>query len=139
MATHHSQTHLTPKQAMTAGTKIVQRELNRVFDRERHPIVPMAALWGVILAIIAGLVGLLVVLARRTGRVGSLMRSEAIAGYTFASPWLIGFLILTIGPIVASIVFSFCDYDVLHQARWFGLGNYGQLFTYDWGIVSKAL
>jgi len=82
---------------------------------------------------------LLVVLARRTGRVGSLMRSEAVAGYMFASPWLIGFLILTIGPIVASIVFSFCDYDVLHQARWFGLGNYGQLFTYDWGIVSKAL
>ena len=139
MATHHSQTHLTPEQAMTAGTLIVQRELDRVFDRVHYPIVPMAVLWLAILAIIAGLIGLLVVLARRTGRVGSLMRSEAVAGYMFASPWLIGFLILTIGPIVASIVFSFCDYDVLHQARWFGLGNYGQLFTYDWGIVSKAL
>ncbi len=138
-ATHHGETHMTAKQAMTDGTKIVQRELDRVFDRERNPVVPMAALWGVILAIIFGLVGVLVALARRTGRVGSLMRSEAIAGYTFASPWLIGFGILTIGPIVASIVFSFCDYDVLHQARWFGLGNYGQLFTYDWGIVSKAL
>jgi len=138
-AVHHSETHMTAKQAMTEGTKIVQRELDRVFDRERYPVVPMAALWTIILAIIAGLMGVFVTLARRAGRVGSLMRSEAVAGYTFASPWLIGFLVLTIGPIVASIVFSFCDYDVLHQARWFGVGNYRQLFTYDWGIVSKAL
>jgi len=139
MATHHAQTHVNAKQAMVAGTKVVQRELDRVFDRERNPVVPMAALWAVILSIVLGLVAVLMALARRTGRVGSLMRSEAIAGYMFASPWLIGFLVLTIGPIVASIVFSFCDYDVLHAPRWFGLGNYGQLFTYDWGIVSKAL
>lgn len=138
-AIHHGQTHLTSQQAMTAGTQVVQRELDRAFDRERHPIVPMALLWGVILTVILALVGLLVVLAKRTATVGSLMRSEAIAGYTFASPWLIGFLIFTIGPIVASIVFSFCDYDVLHQARWVGLGNYSQLFTFDWGIFSKAL
>jgi len=138
-AIHHAQTHLTPDQAMTAGTRIVQRELSRAFERERNPVVPMAVLWAVILAVVLALVGLLVVLARRTGRVGSLMRSEAIAGYTFASPWLIGFLIFTIGPIVASIVFSFCDYDVLHEARWVGFGNYGQLLTYDWGVFSKAL
>lgn len=139
MATHHSQTHLSPEQAMTSGTRIVQRELNRAFERERSRVVPMATLWSVIFFVILALVGLLVVLARRTGRVGSLMRSEAIAGYTFASPWLIGFLVFTIGPIVASIVFSFCDYDVLHEARWVGFGNYGQLFTYDWGVFSKSL
>jgi len=67
------------------------------------------------------------------------MRGEARAGYLFASPWLIGFLVFTIGPVVASIVFSFCDYDVLHQARWVGVSNYSQLVTYDWGILSKAL
>lgn len=138
-AIHHSQTHLTPQQAMTAGTRIVQRELNRAFERERSRVVPMAALWAVILFVVLLLVGILVVLAKRTGTIGSLMRNEAIAGYMFAAPWLIGFLIFTIGPIVASIVFSFCDYDVLHEARWVGFGNYGQLFTYDWGVFSKAL
>lgn len=139
MAVHHNQTHLSPEQAMTAGTRIVQRELDRAFERQRNPVVPMAVLWLVIIAVILALIGALVILARRTGSVGSLMRSEAVAGYTFASPWLIGFLIFTIGPIVASIVFSFCDYDVLHQARWVGFGNYAQLFTFDWGIFSKAL
>ena len=138
-AIHHAQTHLTPQQAMAIGTQKVQRELNRAFDRERNPVVPMAALWGIILAVIVAMVGALFVLARRTGRVGSLMRSEALAGYAFASPWLIGFLVFTIGPIVASIVFSFCDYDVLHQARWVGLGNYADLFTFDWEVFSKAL
>ena len=139
MAIHHSQTHFTPEQAMTSGTRIVQRELNRAFDRERNPIVPMALLWTIIVAAILALIGVLFMLARKTGTVGSLMRSEAVAGYTFAAPWLIGFLVFTVGPIVASIVFSFCDYDVLHEARWVGLGNYGQLFTYDWGVFSKAL
>lgn len=138
-AVHHAQTHLTPKQAMTAGTRIVQRELERSFMREKYRVVPMARLWSVIIAVILALIGVFVILARRTGRVGSLMRNEAIAGYTFASPWLIGFLVFTIGPIVASIVFSFCDYDVLHEARWVGMGNYSQLFSYDWGILSKAL
>lgn len=139
LATHHSQTHITSEQAMNEGTEIVQRELNRVFDRERCPVVSMATLWAIIIAIIVGLVGLLAFFANKSGRSGSITRSETVAGYMFASPWLIGFLLLTVGPIVASIVFSFCDYDVLHQARWFGLGNYSQLFTYDWGIISKSL
>lgn len=138
-AVHHEQTHLSPKQALTAGTKIVQRELDRAFVRESYRVVPMARLWTAIIAVILLLVAVFVILARRTGAVGSLMRTEAVAGYAFASPWLIGFLIFTIGPIVASIVFSFCDYDVLHEARWLGLANYSQLFTYDWGILSKAL
>lgn len=138
-AVHHAQTHLNPQQAMAIGTKIVQRELDRAFVREKNKVIPMARLWSVIIAVILVLIGVFVLLARRTGSVGSLMRNEAVAGYMFASPWLIGFLIFTIGPIVASIVFSFCDYDVLHEARWVGMGNYSQLFTYDWGIMSKAL
>lgn len=138
-AVHHEQTQLTPQQAMTAGTRIVQRELDRAFVRETSKVVPMAKLWSWIIAVILALIGVFVVLARRTGAVGSLMRQEAVAGYLFASPWLIGFLVFTIGPIVASIVFSFCDYDVLHEARWVGLGNYSQLFSYDWGVLSRAL
>jgi ABC-type sugar transport system permease subunit len=66
------------------------------------------------------------------------MRSEALAGYLFASPWIIGFLVFTIGPIIASIVFSFCDYDVLHQPRWVGVQNYHEWLTDDWARLSKA-
>jgi len=40
---------------------------------------------------------------------------------------LVGFLLLTAGPIVASILLSFCEYDVLHPVRWAGLDNYRAL------------
>lgn len=139
LAIHHSETRLTPQQAMSAGTRVVQRELDRAFSREKYPVIPMWWLWAAILAAVGLMVGVIAALARRGGRVGALMRGEAMAGYAFASPWILGFLVFMIGPIVASVVFSFCDYDVLHPARWVGLENYRGLMTYDWGLFSKAL
>ncbi|MBP6963818.1 MAG: sugar ABC transporter permease [Armatimonadetes bacterium] len=76
---------------------------------------------------------------REYGPIGKLGQGEAIAGYLFAAPWILGFLVFTIGPIVASIIFSFCDYDVLHAARWVGLLNYRELLKDDWYYLSKAL
>ncbi|MDA1191328.1 MAG: sugar ABC transporter permease [Candidatus Poribacteria bacterium] len=49
----------------------------------------------------------------------------------FVSPWAIGFLAFTAGPILASIVLSFAEYDVLHPARFIGLSNYRELVTRD--------
>jgi multiple sugar transport system permease protein len=68
-----------------------------------------------------------VIYCRREGSVHPLLRSEARAGYLFALPWIFGFLVFLLGPMLASVVFSFCDYDVLHPARWAGLQNYVQL------------
>jgi multiple sugar transport system permease protein len=56
---------------------------------------------------------------------------ETVAGWLCISPWIIGFLIFTAGPIIASIYFSFTDYDVLTPARWVGTENYRRLFTDD--------
>lgn len=60
-----------------------------------------------------------------------LIRGETIAFYLFASPWLIGLLCLTIGPMIASLVLSFADYPVITPAKWVGLVNYTKLFTDD--------
>ena len=38
---------------------------------------------------------------------------EAIAGYLFIMPWIIGFLGLTLGPIIASLYFSFTNYQLV--------------------------
>jgi multiple sugar transport system permease protein len=46
-------------------------------------------------------------------------------------PWLIGFVVFTGGPIVFSIIISFCDYDILNPARFTGLENYHWLFALD--------
>ncbi len=59
----------------------------------------------------------------RTRRL-SLARKEAWEGRLFVSPWVIGFVIFTIGPMVASVYFAFADYSVLSSAKWVGLGNF---------------
>lgn len=48
--------------------------------------------------------------------------------YLFISPWIVGFLIFIIGPIIASLYFSFCNYDVVTSPIWIGLQNYKKLF-----------
>ena len=135
-AVHHK---LSPKAALDEGTKVVQKEMDKVFERDRFKPLD----WRYPLAIIGILVGVGVALAirmyRRYGLRGRLARQEAVAGYMFASPWILGFLVFTIGPIIASIIFSLCDYDVLHAARWIGFKNYHDLFTDDWYFMGKSL
>src|SRR5829696_5081041 len=46
----------------------------------------------------------------------------------FLSPWVIGFVLFTAGPIVASLVLSFCRWDVISPAKFIGLANYRQMF-----------
>jgi len=50
-----------------------------------------------------------------------------IMGYLFISPWLIGFFIFILFPIVASFVLAFTRYDVLSPPRWIGIGNWLRL------------
>ena len=51
--------------------------------------------------------------------------------YLAISPWLLGLLFFTGGPILASVYFSFTDWNVLSAPRWVGLDNYIQIFTVD--------
>ena len=59
---------------------------------------------------------------------GSQARREAVAFYLFISPWIIGFIVFTLGPIVASAYFSFTKYDIANPPRWTGFANYIELF-----------
>lgn len=56
------------------------------------------------------------------------VRREAAWGYLFISPWLLGFLLLMGGPIVASFALSLFGWDLLSPARFVGLGNFKNLF-----------
>ncbi len=55
-------------------------------------------------------------------------RREWLVGYLFASPWLLGFLIFSLVPILLSFYYSFCKYDVLRPPMFVGLDNYRYLF-----------
>lgn len=49
-------------------------------------------------------------------------------GLAFISPWLFGFLVFTAYPVVASLYFSFTDYNVVSPPRFIGLRNYVDLW-----------
>ncbi len=68
----------------------------------------------------------------------SLARREALAFYAFISPWLIGFLLLVAGPLMASFALSFTSWDMASPPVWVGLGNYVALFTAD-KLLGKTL
>ncbi|MFC1464089.1 MAG: carbohydrate ABC transporter permease [Candidatus Brachytrichaceae bacterium NZ_4S206] len=60
-----------------------------------------------------------------------LTRREAIMGYLFISPWLIGFVVFLAGPIIASFVLSFTRYSPGRDPVWLGLSNYARMFSDD--------
>jgi len=52
-------------------------------------------------------------------------------GLLFIAPWLLGFLLLALIPLIMSLYYGFTRYDLIGEARWIGLGNYERLFTTD--------
>jgi multiple sugar transport system permease protein len=69
-------------------------------------------------------------------------RREAIFGYLFIAPWLVGFLIWTLGPMVASLVLSFTEYKIIAPPSFIGLQNYVAIFTNDpsfWDAIRVTL
>ncbi|MCE7981481.1 MAG: sugar ABC transporter permease [Caldilinea sp. CFX5] len=63
---------------------------------------------------------------RRKRRRGPLWR-EAVDGWLFILPWLLGFLCFTAGPMVASAVLSFWEWEILTPPNWVGLANFRQM------------
>lgn len=52
-------------------------------------------------------------------------------GLLFILPWLIGFLVLQAYPLVASLIYSFTDYNPAKHVSFVGLQNYITMFTKD--------
>jgi multiple sugar transport system permease protein len=48
--------------------------------------------------------------------------------YLFASPWIIGFIIFNLGPMVSSLYLSLTNYSVLMPTKFIGLSNYINMF-----------
>jgi multiple sugar transport system permease protein len=64
-------------------------------------------------------------------RASSARRREAIAGYLFLLPWVVGFTLFVAGPMLASAALSFTAFDVARPPRFVGLDNYINAFTTD--------
>lgn len=55
-------------------------------------------------------------------------QKEALLGYAYISPWLIGFIVFTVGPLIASLYLGFTQYNLLTPAKFVGFQNYVQVF-----------
>ncbi len=128
MAVNHK---LTPKEALDRGTREVQDKLDKIINKPKYE--PINWVYVIIFAVTVLLVIISLMYREGTKMVQEtkMIKSEIRAGILFASPWILGFLIFTAGPIITSLVLSFSEYDVLHAPSYIGLKNYTDLLTQD--------
>lgn len=62
-------------------------------------------------------------------RCGLYFCRERTAGFVFCLPFIIGFCFFFVIPMVNSLYYSFCDYNILKPAQWTGLENYQRILT----------
>lgn len=125
----------TPSESLRFFTARVQRALDEFHGPKRGTEMRWAP---VVAAYAGGLIILAVVVYlnhRRRRPAGSQARKEWWAGLAFAAPWLIGFIVLSGGPMVFSAVMSLTDYDVISPARFVGGAHYAQMFGVDWDDI----
>lgn len=120
----------------TAAKEIERRwlaELESPLKTKQFAPMNWTAIASIGAAILATLVTLFWWKARRE-RIGALDRAQQRAGFAFISPWVIGFALLTIGPMALSMVLAFSRWTAmspLADAQFVGGANFSHLVRYD--------
>lgn len=60
---------------------------------------------------------------------GTIARREALDGILLALPWIVGFLLFTVGPMLVGLYTSFTKWDIVSSPRWVGLDNFVRMFS----------
>lgn len=117
-------------------------EAQAQLDTFLQPLPPHEVKWAGFFWAYAGLIGLagvaMVVAYRRNRKAYGYQKGEVGAALLFVSPWLLGMVLLTGGPILFSVVTSFTRYDVLSPARYVGLENYQRVVSDEVFYTSLA-
>ena len=120
----------TPYAALKEAEVKIQTELDRLYTQTDFPAVN----WEQVFTL-SGVLGgaFLLFLAWRIKRLSlsRLQMKDLGAGIVCITPWIIGFLLFMLGPIVFSIVMSFTQYNGLSHAQWIGLKHYADLLFKD--------
>ncbi|QDU70943.1 extracellular solute-binding protein [Mucisphaera calidilacus] len=124
---------LTPAEAAAEIERQWLAELASPLQTKEYPLMPWRTL-----AIVAGVILVIAVtagayLARRQ-QLGAIDRAQERTGFAFISPWLLGFVVFLLGPLMVSLLLSLTSWSAmapLSAARFVGFDNYVHLFTYD--------
>ena len=79
--------------------------------------------------------------APRRGMTKTEKRNQ-VMGLVFISPWLIGFFLFALFPLIASLYYSMTNYDFIREPQFIGLTNYVRLFTIDpdfWTVMYNTI
>lgn len=123
------------------STEQVNREMQQQWtaDQENpllsldYPPMPWRMI-GVMAAVLLGSIAVLGLLAARRQRLGPIEAAQQRSGYLFISPWILGFLLFVLGPMILSLILSFSRWTAMtpfSEARFVGLDNYRELFAGD--------
>ena len=69
-------------------------------------------------------------------------RRNQVLGLLFISPWLVGFFLFSLFPLIASVYYSMTNFDFIREPQFVGLTNYVRLFTVDpdfWTVVYNTV
>ena len=75
-------------------------------------------------------------------KINKFNRQQVIVGILFIMPWFIGFIIFGLYPMIMSVYYSLCRYDVLRIPQFIGFGNYEKLIfedPYFWTSISNTI
>lgn len=56
-------------------------------------------------------------------------KKDNLAAYLFLGPWLLGLILITIGPMTASLALAFTDYNLLEPPEWAGFSNFVRMLS----------
>ena len=107
---------------------------------EAYPTMPWLTI-----VVCAGVLLLLVVLGLflwlRREKLGAIDRAQERAGWVFISPWIVGFLLLTFGPMGLSLLLAMSRWtsmQPLGEAEFVGLGNFSHMINYDASFMKSV-
>jgi multiple sugar transport system permease protein len=119
-----------------AAKQLKERWLKEMQSPLRNKVFPLMN-WRLVSGASLGAVVLITLVAwavSRRQKLGTLDLKMERTGWLFISPWVIGFLLLTLGPMVMSFLLSLTQWTAMSpvtSAHFVGVENYKQLAFYD--------
>ncbi len=114
---HHAQDAKDKDDEVHLSLLDAQKDVQQQLDEVIQPLPPTEVSWGGYFTgyglLIVGLFAAMFFSLQRYRKTHSYSGRETAAAMMFLSPWIIGMIALTAGPILFSIVLSFTRYDVL--------------------------
>lgn len=112
------------------GTREAQVRLDAILSEQKRPLYNWS--WGILAGVlIAFSIVTWVFWPERKIKYSQRERAESRSAFLFASPWILGLILFTVGPMILSLLMSFADWDIIRAARWRGVENFREALFVD--------